>query len=50
MSEKTSVEGTNDDATLSKLSSVNAGYYADPFVGLFVKKPVKRSPLINRGE
>ncbi|CAO0795251.1 unnamed protein product [Mucor circinelloides] len=43
------VRGTNDDATVSRLSAVNLGYFQDPFVKLFVKKPTRRSPIINRG-
>eukprot|EP00270_Netrium_digitus_P003426 TRINITY_DN13951_c0_g1_i2.p1 TRINITY_DN13951_c0_g1~~TRINITY_DN13951_c0_g1_i2.p1 ORF type:complete len:344 (+),score=69.09 TRINITY_DN13951_c0_g1_i2:36-1034(+) len=44
-----SVQATNDDATVSKLSCVKAGYFGDPFVSYFVRRPVKRSPVINRG-
>ncbi|KAI7890654.1 S-adenosyl-L-methionine-dependent methyltransferase [Mucor mucedo] len=43
------VRGTNDDATVSRCSAVTLGYLQDPFVHLFVKKPVRRSPIINRG-
>ncbi|KAI8646395.1 leucine carboxyl methyltransferase 2-like protein [Parasitella parasitica] len=43
------VRGTNDDATVSRLSAANLGYFHDPFVKLFVKKPTRRSPIINRG-
>eukprot|EP00727_Mastigamoeba_balamuthi_P008215 m51a1_g4014 hypothetical protein (332) ;mRNA; f:562397-563754 len=40
---------TNDDAAESKLSAVSAGYYSDPFVAHFVRKPARKPPLINRG-
>ncbi|MEW5297761.1 MAG: hypothetical protein WDW36_000945 [Sanguina aurantia] len=45
----TSVQGTNDDAQVSKLSCVKAGYFQDEFTPLFVRRAVRRSPLINRG-
>ncbi|KAI9478890.1 MAG: putative leucine carboxyl methyltransferase [Benjaminiella poitrasii] len=43
------VRGTNDDATVSRLSAVNLGYINDPFVRYFVKRPTRRLPIINRG-
>ena len=45
------VQGTNDDACISKLSAINKGYYEDPYLQYFIKvnKVTKRSPLINRG-
>ncbi|CAG8817604.1 22415_t:CDS:2, partial [Gigaspora rosea] len=43
------IRGTNEDAITSKLSAVNAGYIQDEYVKYFHKRPVKRSPLINRG-
>lgn len=43
------VQGTNDDASLSKRSCVEKGYFQDPFIGYFVPNKVVRSPLINRG-
>ncbi|KAI7860527.1 leucine carboxyl methyltransferase 2-like protein [Circinella umbellata] len=43
------IRGTNDDATVSRLSAVNLGYFKDPFVQFFVKRPIRRSPIINRG-
>ena len=43
------VKETADDAAMSKASAVRHGYYADPYVLEVVKKPVRRSPLINRG-
>ena len=45
----TKVQETADDAALSKCSAVRAGYYADPFISQFFRKPQRRSPLINRG-
>lgn len=45
------VQGTNDDATVSKLSASTNGYYSDPFLPHFVSAShrTKRAPLINRG-
>lgn len=43
------VQATNDDASASKLSCVKKGYMKDDYVHLFVRRPVKRSPIINRG-
>eukprot|EP00919_Chromeraceae_sp_WS-2016_P048189 GHVR01114170.1.p1 GENE.GHVR01114170.1~~GHVR01114170.1.p1 ORF type:complete len:208 (+),score=39.30 GHVR01114170.1:98-721(+) len=43
------VQATTDDAAISKLSAVTMGYYKDDFIQHFVRKPVRRSPLINRG-
>ncbi|CAK9253738.1 unnamed protein product [Sphagnum jensenii] len=43
------VQATNDDATISKLSCVKKGYISDDFVQFFVRRPIKRSPIINRG-
>ncbi|KAL4518046.1 hypothetical protein Ndes2526A_g01497 [Nannochloris sp. 'desiccata'] len=40
---------TNDDAQASKLACVRLGYFRDDFVHHFVKTPVRRAPLINRG-
>ncbi|ORZ03045.1 leucine carboxyl methyltransferase 1 [Syncephalastrum racemosum] len=47
--EDEAIRGTNDDATVSRLSAVTIGYFDDPFVRYFVKRPVRRSPIINRG-
>ncbi|GLJ29551.1 hypothetical protein SUGI_0582850 [Cryptomeria japonica] len=46
---RAAVQGTNDDATASKLSCVKKGYIKDNYVHLFVRRPMKRSPIINRG-
>ena len=43
------VLATSDDAAVSKLSCVTAGYYSDPYVQHFVRQPSRRPPLINRG-
>lgn len=47
------VEATSDDAAISKLSAINLGYYQDPFLKHLVartrSKPIRRSPIINRG-
>lgn len=43
------VQGTTDDAAVSKLSAVTSGYYEDPYLHYFVRHPCRRSPLINRG-
>ncbi|KAH7659329.1 tRNA(Phe) (7-(3-amino-3-(methoxycarbonyl)propyl)wyosine(37)-N)- methoxycarbonyltransferase protein [Dioscorea alata] len=43
------VQATNDDAAASKLSCVSKGYMKDEYVHLFVRRPVRRSPIINRG-
>ncbi|GAV82461.1 LCM domain-containing protein [Cephalotus follicularis] len=48
-SNRTSVQATNDDASASKLSCVQKGYMKDDYVHLFVRRPVRRSPIINRG-
>ncbi|KAG5491173.1 hypothetical protein JIQ42_01070 [Leishmania sp. Namibia] len=43
------VQRTNDDSVVSKRSAVAREYVRDKFVRYFVKKPSRRSPLINRG-
>nr|XP_009796080.1 PREDICTED: tRNA wybutosine-synthesizing protein 4 isoform X3 [Nicotiana sylvestris] len=48
-SNRAAVQATNDDASASKLSCVKKGYMKDDYVNLFVKKPLRRSPIINRG-
>ncbi|XP_004306986.1 PREDICTED: tRNA wybutosine-synthesizing protein 4 [Fragaria vesca subsp. vesca] len=48
-SNKEAVQATNDDASASKLSCVKKGYIKDDYVHLFVRRPVRRSPIINRG-
>ncbi|GAY41825.1 hypothetical protein CUMW_062390 [Citrus unshiu] len=48
-SNKAAVQATNDDASASKLSCVKKGYMKDDYIHLFVRRPVRRSPIINRG-
>ena len=43
------VQQTNADAAISKLSCVNAGYFDDDFLPLFVRTPLRRNPIINKG-
>lgn len=43
------VQHTNDDSVVSKRSAVAHEYIADKFLRHFVKKPSRRSPLVNRG-
>ncbi|KAJ3181713.1 carboxy methyl transferase for protein phosphatase 2A [Geranomyces variabilis] len=43
------IRGTNDDAAVSRLAAVNLGYLTDPHASLFVRRPQKRPPVINRG-
>eukprot|EP00467_Chlorarachnion_reptans_P019508 CAMPEP_0114493100 /NCGR_PEP_ID=MMETSP0109-20121206/3925_1 /TAXON_ID=29199 /ORGANISM="Chlorarachnion reptans, Strain CCCM449" /LENGTH=366 /DNA_ID=CAMNT_0001670021 /DNA_START=20 /DNA_END=1120 /DNA_ORIENTATION=+ len=43
------VQGTSDDAAVSKLCAAERGYIDDEFLQHFVIKKAKRSPLINRG-
>ncbi|CAM8945208.1 unnamed protein product [Rhodiola kirilowii] len=48
-SNKAAVQATNDDASASKLSCVKKGYMKDDYVHLFVRRHVRRVPIINRG-
>lgn len=48
-SNRAAVQATNDDASASKLSCVKKGYMKDDYIHLFVKRPVRRAPIINRG-
>lgn len=43
------VRDTDNDAAVSRLSAVNAGYLDDPFAQYFVKRSQTRPPLINIG-
>eukprot|EP01045_Picozoa_sp_COSAG04_P020260 COSAG04_NODE_2054_length_4901_cov_1.544565_3_plen_220_part_00 len=45
----TLVQGTNDSSVVSKCSMAALGYHDDPFLRAFVRKPSRRSPLVNRG-
>ncbi|XP_057981681.1 leucine carboxyl methyltransferase 1 homolog isoform X2 [Malania oleifera] len=48
-SNRAAVQATNDDASASKLSCVKKGYMKDDYIHWFVRRPVRRSPIINRG-
>ncbi|XP_024032909.1 tRNA wybutosine-synthesizing protein 4 [Morus notabilis] len=48
-SNRAAVQATNDDASASKLSCIKKGYMKDDYIHLFVRRPVRRSPIINRG-
>ncbi|KAJ2822585.1 carboxy methyl transferase for protein phosphatase 2A, partial [Coemansia furcata] len=43
------VQGTCNDAAVSRESAARLGYIVDPFIQHFVKPPQRRAPLINRG-
>ncbi|KAK4041181.1 S-adenosyl-L-methionine-dependent methyltransferase [Parachaetomium inaequale] len=44
------IQGTDTDAAVSRLSAVELGYLSDPFARLFVQGPAtRRLPIINRG-
>lgn len=47
------VQGTDNDASVSRLSAVEVGYMVDPFAKSFVLSEtdrwVRRFPIINRG-
>ena len=47
------IQGTDLDASISRLSAVEAGYLSDPFAKSFVASEggsnVRRYPIINRG-
>ncbi|VDP94909.1 unnamed protein product [Echinostoma caproni] len=43
------VQGTNDDATASKLHAVKRGYWIDPYIRYFCFSSTPKSPEINRG-
>ena len=45
------IQQTDQDASVSRMSAVNAGYLDDPFARLFVSSESQsRLPIINRGE
>ena len=49
-SHDTTIQGTDTDAAVSRLSAVDLGYLQDPYAGLFVQgPPTRRLPIINRG-
>ncbi|KAK2979726.1 hypothetical protein RJ640_013454, partial [Escallonia rubra] len=43
------VESINPFLSLAKRSCVRKGYMKDDYIHLFVRRPVRRSPIINRG-
>ncbi|KAH6856445.1 S-adenosyl-L-methionine-dependent methyltransferase [Chaetomium sp. MPI-CAGE-AT-0009] len=44
------IQGTDTDAAVSRLSAVELGYLSDPYARLFVQGPAtRRLPIINRG-
>ena len=47
------VQGTDNDASVSRLSAVEVGYLNDPFAKAFVPSEtdrwIRRFPIINRG-
>ncbi|KEY65545.1 hypothetical protein S7711_08226 [Stachybotrys chartarum IBT 7711] len=52
-SHDTTIQGTDTDAAVSRLSAVDAGYLQDPYARYFVSSadgpPPRRFPIINRG-
>jgi tRNA wybutosine-synthesizing protein 4 len=50
MTSDAGVQLTTEEASISKLSSVNLGYYRDDQIGYFVRSDGRRrSPIVNRG-
>ncbi|ORX72424.1 leucine carboxyl methyltransferase [Linderina pennispora] len=43
------VQGTSNDAAVSRESAARLGYMADRYIHNFVRQPQRRPPLINRG-
>ncbi|KUI54781.1 Leucine carboxyl methyltransferase 1 [Cytospora mali] len=43
------IQGTDTDAAVSRLSAVELDYLRDPFARYFVHQPNRRLPIINRG-
>lgn len=52
-SHDSTIQGTDTDAAVSRMSAVDLGYLQDPFAQYFVQNPVggavRRLPIINRG-
>ncbi|KAJ2809511.1 carboxy methyl transferase for protein phosphatase 2A [Coemansia guatemalensis] len=48
-SDDAAVQGTSNDAAVSRESAASLGYISDPYIRHFVKHPQRRAPLINRG-
>lgn len=44
------VQSTANDATVCKLAAASRGYFEDPFLQYFVKTPMRKPPIISRGE
>ena len=44
------IQGTDTDAAVSRLSAVDLGYLDDPYAQYFVEAPARRLPIINRGK
>ncbi|KAI8964377.1 LCM-domain-containing protein [Daldinia sp. FL1419] len=52
LSHDATIQGTDTDAAVSRMSAVDLGYLHDPFAQYFVQSPggiVRRLPIINRG-
>ncbi|QDZ20971.1 leucine carboxyl methyltransferase [Chloropicon primus] len=49
MSSSIQVQGTNDEANLSKRSACDQGYFDDWAIRYFVERRARRTPLVNRG-
>ena len=50
LSNDSAVQGTTEEASVSKLSSAQLGYFEDSHLAYFVKQGTyRRSPLVNRG-
>ncbi|KAL2267776.1 hypothetical protein VTJ83DRAFT_5053 [Remersonia thermophila] len=50
LSHDATIQGTDTDAAVSRLSAVDLGYLSDPFARFFVQgPPTRRLPIINRG-
>lgn len=53
-SHDTTIQGTDTDASVSRLSAVDMGYLEDPYAQYFVQNQIgpatRRLPIINRGE
>ena len=47
---ETTIQGTDSDAAVSRLSAVDLGYLQDPYARYFVSSAgARRLPIINRG-
>lgn len=55
LSHDTTIQGTDTDAAVSRMSAVDLGYLQDPYAQYFVQNAaagglVRRLPIINRGK